>query len=608
MCGIVGYVGNDNTADVLLESLSRLEYRGYDSAGVALVCNDSLQVIRSYGRIFNLKQKMPHGIMATTGIGHTRWATHGKPSEANAHPHRDCTGKIAVVHNGIIENYKELKDMLLARGHKFASETDTEVVSHLLEDNYTGDMQRALLETIKQLRGSFALAIVSQDEPGKIYAARKDSPLVIGVGEGQYYLASDVTAFLKHTRKALFLEDGDVAVLSQDGVRLMDFEGREVFRGIKAIDWDLEAAEKAGYDHFMLKEIHEQPTSLKAVIAGRLDELKGNVNIKEITLTEEQIRNIRHIIIIGCGTSYHAGMMGRYVIEELTDLPVSIEIGSEFRYSHYPLDESTLVIAISQSGETADTLAAVKDAMRNGSHVIGITNVVGSTLSREADNTIYMLSGPEIGVAATKTFTAQVVVVYMIAIMLARARGSISIGKAGKLIRAIKSLPQKAQLVLDIESKIADTASLFSKSGCYFLVGRHLNFPVALEGALKIKEISYVISEGFAAGELKHGPLALLTTGVPVIAIATESELYDKMISNIREIKARDATVIAVASESDTSVEQVADLAIRIPDSCEYISPILSSIALQLFAYYVALARGCPIDKPRNLAKSVTVE
>ncbi|BAI60876.1 glucosamine--fructose-6-phosphate aminotransferase [isomerizing] [Methanocella paludicola SANAE] len=608
MCGIVGYVGNDNTAEVLLESLSRLEYRGYDSAGVALVCNGSLQVIRSYGRIFNLRQKMPHGIMATMGIGHTRWATHGKPSEANAHPHRDCTGRIAVVHNGIIENYKELKDMLLARGHTFTSETDTEVVSHLLEDNYTGDMQRALLETVRQLKGSFALAIVNQDEPGKIYAARKDSPMVIGIGEGQYFLASDVTAFLKHTRKALFLEDGDVAILSHEGVRLMDFEGREVFRSIKAIEWDLEAAEKAGYDHFMLKEIHEQPTSLKAAIAGRLDELKGNVNIKEITLTEEQIRNIRHIVIIACGTSYHAGMMGRYVIEELTDLPVSIEIGSEFRYSHFPLDESTLVIAISQSGETADTLAAVKDAMRNGSHVIGITNVVGSTLSREANDIIYMLSGPEIGVAATKTFTAQVVVMYMIAIMLARARGSISIGKASKLIRAIKTLPQKSQLVLDMEAKIAETASLFSKSGCFFLVGRHLNFPVALEGALKIKEISYVMSEGFAAGELKHGPLALLTTGVPVIAIATESELYDKMVSNIREIKARDATVIAVASESNRSVEQVADLAIRVPDSCEYISPILSSIVLQLFAYYVALARGCPIDKPRNLAKSVTVE
>jgi glucosamine--fructose-6-phosphate aminotransferase (isomerizing) len=608
MCGIVGYVGNGNTSDVLIESLSRLEYRGYDSAGVALVCEDSLRVIRAYGRIFNLKEKMPRSIIATTGIGHTRWATHGRPSEVNAHPHKDCTGNIAVVHNGIIENYRELKDMLVARGHKFASETDTEVVSHLMEDNYTDDMVRALLETVKQLKGSFALAIVNKDVPGKIFAARKDSPMVIGIGEGQLFLASDVTAFLKHTRKAMFLEDGDIAVLSQDGVRLMDFEGNEVFREIKTIEWNLEAAEKAGYEHFMLKEIHEQPTSLKAVIAGRLDEIKGQVNLKEVTLTEEQVQNIKRIIIIACGTSYHAGMMGRYVLEELTDLPVSIEIGSEFRYSHSRLDESTLIIAISQSGETADTMAAVKDAMRNGAHVIAITNVVGSTISREASDTIYMLSGPEIGVAATKTFTAQVVVMYLLAIMLGRARQNISARKASKIIRALKSLPQKAQLVLDMDEQIAEMSGLFNHSNSFFLVGRHLNYPVALEGALKIKEISYVISEGYAAGELKHGPLALLTTKVPVIAIATGSELYDKVVSNIREIKARDATVIAIASESNKSIDQVADLVLRVPDACEYISPIMSSIVLQLFAYYAALARGCPIDKPRNLAKSVTVE
>jgi len=608
MCGIVGYVGNGDTADLLLESLSRLEYRGYDSAGVALVCSDSLRVIRSYGRIYNLKDKMPQGLIATTGIGHTRWATHGKPSEANAHPHRDCTGKIAVVHNGIIENYKELKEMLIARGHKFQSETDTEVVSHLLEDNFTGDMQRALQETVKQLKGSFAMAIVHQEEPGKIFAARKESPMVIGIGDGQYFLASDVTAFLKYTRKVVFLQDGDIAILSQDGVRLTGFDGMEVFRDIKTIEWDLEAAEKAGYEHFMLKEIHEQPTSLKAAIAGRLDELKGDVIFKELSLTEEQIRNIDHIIIIGCGTSYHAGMMGRYIMEELTDLPVFIEIGSEFRYSHYGLDENTLVIAISQSGETADTLAAVKDAMRNGARSLAITNVVGSTLSREADDTIYMLSGPEIGVAATKTFTAQVVVLYMIAILLGRVRGTVSAGKGHKLIRALKSLPQKAEQVLELDSCIAEISRLFKNSESFFLVGRHLNYPVALEGALKIKEISYVMSEGFAAGELKHGPLALLTTGVPVIAIATDGELYDKVVSNIREIKARDATVVAIASESNKSIEQVADMAIRIPDACEYTSPIISTIVLQLFAYYVALARGCPIDKPRNLAKSVTVE
>jgi glucosamine--fructose-6-phosphate aminotransferase (isomerizing) len=608
MCGIVGYVGNGNTTDVLLESLLRLEYRGYDSAGVALVSDGNLKVIKSYGRIFNLKNKIPGKMLASAGIGHTRWATHGKPSEVNAHPHKDCTGKIAVVHNGIIENYHELKDMLIARGHKFLSETDTEVVSHLIEEHYTNDTCRALQEAIKQLKGSFALAVVNEEEPDKVFAARMESPMVLGIGDDQFFLASDVTAFLRFTRKAVFMEDGDMAVLTRNGINLMDFEGREVQRKVKLIEWDLEAAEKAGYEHFMLKEIHEQPRSLKAAIAGRLDELKGNVILDEVSLTEEQIRDIKRIIIIACGTSYHAGMMGKYVMEELTDLPVSIDIGSEFRYSHSSLDANTLIIAISQSGETADTMAAVKDAARNGVHVIAITNVVGSTISREATDTIYMMSGPEIGVAATKTFTAQVVVMYMLAILLGRARGTVSAAKASKFIGALKSLPQKAQLVLDTDSQIAGIAKLYDRSSSFFLVGRHLNYPAALEGALKIKEISYVISEGFAAGELKHGPLALLTANVPVIAIATDSELYDKVVSNIREIKAREATVVAIASESNKSIDQLADIVFRVPDACEYISPIMSSIVLQLFAYYVALSRGCPIDKPRNLAKSVTVE
>jgi len=608
MCGIVGYVGDGNTTDVLLESLARLEYRGYDSAGIALICDGSLQVIKSYGRIFNLKAKLPVNLMSTAGIGHTRWATHGKPSELNAHPHKDCTGKIAVVHNGIIENYIELRALLTAHGHKFASETDTEVISHLIEENFAGDTPRALQETIKQLKGSFALAVVNEEEPGKIFAARKDSPMVIGIGEGQYFLASDVTAFLKHTKKAVFMDDGDMAILSKEGVKFTDFEGREIFHEVKTIEWDLEAAEKAGYEHFMLKEIHEQPQSLKNVISGRLDELKGEVILKEVSLTEEQIHNINRVIIIACGTSYHAGMMGKYIMEELTDIPVSIEIGSEFRYSHVGLDDNTLVIAISQSGETADTMAAVKDAAKSGIHVIAVTNVVGSTISREANDTIYMLSGPEIGVAATKTFTAQAVVMYMLSIYLGRARGTLSTEKASKLIGALKSLPQKAQQVLELDPEIKNISRLFIKSNAFFLIGRHLNYPVALEGALKIKEISYVLSDGFAAGELKHGPLALITTNVPVIAMATNSVLYDKVVSNIREIKARDATVVAIANESNTSIDQLADIVIRMPDACEYISPIMSSIVLQLFAYHVALCRGCPIDKPRNLAKSVTVE
>ncbi len=608
MCGIVGYVGNGDTADVLMESLLRLEYRGYDSAGVAMVSGGCLNVVKSYGRIFNLKAKLPYGMSATAGIGHTRWATHGKPSEANAHPHKDCTGKLAVVHNGIIENYHELREALIARGHTFTSETDTEVVSHLIEEHYTDDTCRALREAIKHLRGSFALAVVNEDEPDKIFAARMESPMVLGIGEGQLFLASDVTAFLKFTNRAVFMEDGDMAVLSPEGVALTDFDGREVCREVKTIEWDLEAAEKAGYEHFMLKEIHEQPRSLKAAIAGRLDELKGNVMLGELTLTPEQIRDIKRIIIIACGTSYHAGMMGKYVLEELTDLPASIDIGSEFRYSHSSFDPNTLVIAISQSGETADTMAAVKDAVRSGIHVIAVTNVVGSTISREATDTIYMMAGPEIGVAATKTFTAQVVVMYMLAIFLGRTRGTVSAGTASKLIRSLKSLPQKAQLVLDTDPQIAGIARMYDYSSSFFLVGRHLNYPAALEGALKIKEVSYVMSEGFAAGELKHGPLALLTTKVPVIAIATDSVLYDKVVSNIREIKAREATVVAIASESNRSIDHLADITVRVPDACEYISPIMSSIVLQLFAYYVALGRGCPIDKPRNLAKSVTVE
>jgi glucosamine--fructose-6-phosphate aminotransferase (isomerizing) len=608
MCGIVGYVGDGKTTDVLMDSLLRLEYRGYDSAGIALVCDGNMRVIKSFGRIFNLREKMPHDLVSTAGIGHTRWATHGKPSELNAHPHKDCTGKIAVVHNGIIENYQELKDMLVAKGHRFLSDTDTEVVSHLIEDNYAGDTYRALQESIKQIKGSFALAVINQDDPDRIFAARLQSPMVIGIGEGQYYLASDVTAFLKYTRKAVFLNDGDMAILSKDGMRLTDFNGNEIYRKITTIQWDLEAAEKAGYEHFMLKEIHEQPQSLKDAIAGRLDELKGQVMLKELTLTEEQIHDISRIIIIACGTSYHAGMMGKYIIEDLTDIPVVIEIGSEFRYSHSLVDKNTLIVAVTQSGETADTIAAVKDAAMKGAHVIAITNVVGSTISRDATDTVYMMAGPEIGVAATKTFTAQAVVMYMLAIYLGRARGSLSAEKATKIIEALKSLPQKAQQVLELDEKICEMTRLFNAANAFFLVGRHLNYPVALEGALKIKEVSYIISDGFAAGELKHGPLALITTNVPVIAIATDSAVYDKVVSNIREIKARDATVVAIASESNDNVDQLADLVIRVPDACEYISPIMSTIVLQLFAYYVALDRGCPIDKPRNLAKSVTVE
>ncbi|MCD1294922.1 glutamine--fructose-6-phosphate transaminase (isomerizing) [Methanocella sp. CWC-04] len=608
MCGIVGCIGTNNAAEALIDSLERLEYRGYDSAGVALVSSGELNVIKSKGRIFRLKDKMSSKIFSRTGIGHTRWATHGSPSDINAHPHTDCTGKIAVVHNGIIENYQELKNMLISRGHRFVSETDTEVLAHLIEEHYVGDTKLALREAISEVEGSYAIAVVNRDEPDKIFAARKDSPMVIGLGENNYYLASDVTAFVKHTRNAIFLHDGDMAVLTNNGVSITDFLDNPVMREVTLVEWDIEAAEKCGYDHFMLKEIHEQPKSLKDVMSGRLNEFTGDVELKEMTLTRAEIGSLKRVIIIACGTSYHAGMMGKYAIESVTDIPVSVEIGSEFRYSSNRVGPETLIIAISQSGETADTVAAIKDARKKGSNVIAITNVVGSTISREADSTIYMRTGPEIGVAATKTFTGQIAVIYMIALYLGRARGNISPEDARSIISEMKSLSQKSKLVLEKEEYIANIARMFVNAPSFFFVGRNLNFPAALEGALKLKEISYIYSEGFAAGELKHGPLALLTTNIPVVAIATRCPTYDKMVSNIKEIKARDASVIAIASECDNKISQFVDLVIKIPDAGEYASPVLSSIALQLFAYYVARFRGCPIDKPRNLAKSVTVE
>jgi glucosamine--fructose-6-phosphate aminotransferase (isomerizing) len=608
MCGIVGYVGSGNTADLLIRSLYRLEYRGYDSAGVAIMCDDGLKVIKSYGRILNLKHKIPSFLTATAGIGHTRWATHGKPSELNAHPHKDCTGKIAVVHNGIIENYKELKDMLEKRGHRIVSETDTEVISHLIEEFYTNDMCHAIRETAKQLKGSYAIAVVNKDYPDRVFAVRNESPLVIGIGEGQYFLASDVTGFLDHTRKAIFLEDGDMAVLSPEGISLMDMAGAPVNREITLIDWDLKATEKSGYEHYMLKEIHEQPRTLKDAYSGRINELTGEAVLGELSIDENHAKSIKGIFIIACGTSYHAGMMGKYVLEELTDIPVSIDISSEFRYGHVHIDQDTLIIALSQSGETADTIAAVKEASRKGAHIVAITNVVGSTITRESTDTIYMRTGPEIGVAATKTFTSQVLILYLLAIYLGNKRGTLNAEKASNLIRAIKGVPQKVQQVLELDKQIAEVAKYLSSSKALFLIGRHLNYPAALEGALKIKEISYILSDGFAAGELKHGPLALIMADVPVVAIATDCRTYTKTVSNILEIKARDAPVIAIASDGNLSIDKLTDMVIHVPNGCEYTSPIMSSIVLQLLAYYIALYRGCPIDKPRNLAKSVTVE
>jgi glucosamine--fructose-6-phosphate aminotransferase (isomerizing) len=608
MCGIVGYIGNGNTKDMLIDSLGMLEYRGYDSAGIALAGLDELKIIKTCDRVAKLREIVPATFFASSGIGHTRWATHGKPSDINAHPHRDCTGLIAVVHNGIIENYQELKDMLTARGHLFISETDSEVVSHLVEEFYQGDMKTALVETVKRLQGSFALVVVNENVPDKLFAVKKDSPLTIGISDGQCFVASDMMAFLKYTRRVLFLKDGDIATITKDTVEVCDFAGTSVVRVPKYIDWNLKDIGKSGYDHYMLKEIHEQPVSLTDAMASRLNEKTGEVSLNELTLTPGQIRDVKRVIIVACGTSYHAGLIGKYAFERLTDLSLNVEIGSEFRYALGHLGPETLVIAISQSGETADTLAAVKEAVHKGSHVIAITNSYGSSITREASDTLYMQAGPEIGVAATKTFTTQVLLLYMLALYIGQARCVISPDEMRKFISSILALPQKVQRVFDQEPYIDEITRLFTKSDSLFFIGRNMDYPVALEGSLKLKEIAYVFSEGFAAGELKHGPIALITSKVPVIAITTRSNTYDKTVSNIKEIMARDATVIAVASESDETIGQLTDLVVRVPDACEYTSPVLSSIVLQLFSYYMALHRGCPIDRPRNLAKSVTVE
>ena len=608
MCGIVGYIGNGDTKNMLIDSLGMLEYRGYDSAGLALVCRDDLKIIKTCDRVAKLREIVPNSTFAVSGIGHTRWATHGKPSDINAHPHRDCTGKIAVVHNGIIENYRELKEMLVSRGHRFVSETDTEVVSHLIEEYYSGDMKNAITETVRRLKGSFALVVAHKDLPEKLFAVKNESPLVIGICKDQCFVASDAVAFLKYTKKIVTLEDRDIAIISRGMVNVYDFDGNAVERTPRTASWHAEEIGTGVYAHYMLKEIHEQPRTLSEVMANRLDDTIGNIDLPELSPVREALHNIRQIVIVACGTSYHAGIIGKYAMEQLLNMPVSVEIASEFRYALHNVGTDTLVIAITQSGETADTIAAAKEATHKGACVVAVTNAEGSSITRECRATIFMKSGIEIGVAATKTFTAQVLVLYLLALYLGKERGTLMPKEMAELMSSMRSLPQKVQRVLDEESYIKNMASLFSHASSMYFIGRSMNYPVALEGSLKLKEIAYVFSEGFAAGELKHGPIALITADVPVVAIMTRSSTYDKTASNVKEILARDAVVIAIASEGDNNIRQLANLVISVPNACEYTSPILSSVALQLFSYYIALLRGCPIDKPRNLAKSVTVE
>ncbi len=607
MCGIVGYIGKQDTVPILVDGLKRLEYRGYDSAGIA-VLNGEISVIRRLGKLKELESALLESTPAGfVGIGHTRWATHGKPSEENAHPHTDCTGGFAVVHNGIIENYSSLREELQAKGHTFDSETDTETIAHLVEENYKGDLLDAVKATIKQLKGSFAMAIISKHEPDRIIAARKDSPLVLGIGDGENFIASDIPAILGSTREVIFLNNDELVEVTGDGVNIFTFNDVAVDRDSFTVHWDFEAAEKRGYEDFMLKEIHEQPVAVKETIRSRFQ--KGKVVLETSSnLTDDMVKAISKIFIVACGTSYHAGLVGKNVIENWARIPVEVDVASEFRYRNPIINESTLVVAISQSGETADTLASLRGAKADGAKVFAISNVVGSSITREADGTVYTHAGPEIGVAATKTLVSQMAAIYVLSLYLAQVRGTLAQNEINNIIAELNELPEKMNELLKDINGIKSCAMEFSDCKSFLFLGRGIGVPVAMEGALKLKEISYIHAEGYAAGEMKHGPIALLERSVPVVVVATEGHTYEKVISNIQEVKARDAQVVAVATEGDKEIKNHADYVFYVPRTSELLSAIPAVVPLQLLAYYIAKIRGCNVDQPRNLAKSVTVE
>ncbi len=617
MCGIVGYIGPKPLVPVIIEGLKKLEYRGYDSAGVAVVRNGEVLVRRSSGKLINLAKSLAGDPLdGDYGIGHTRWATHGRPTEENAHPHRDCTGRIVVVHNGIIENYLELKTQLQEAGHRFVTETDTEVIAHLVESLLPGrTLPDAVSAALMRMRGSYALCIISADSPRTILAARSGPPLILGIGQGEYLIASDVPALLEHTRSMYFLRDGEMAVLTPEGVHLQSFEGHPLRLIPQEIKWSPEMAEKGGYRHFMLKEIHEQPRAIQDTIAGRISLESGQIFLDEAGLSADLAAGIANIHIVACGTSWHAGLVGKFVLEELTRIPVEVDYGSEFRYRDPILDAQSLVVAISQSGETADTLAAVREARVKKARVLSICNVVGSMLSRESNGTIYTRSGPEIGVASTKAFTCQLVVLFLLALYLAQMRNRISPRATSELLAELTRLPHYLQKMLTSGAVYEKTAKAMYKSDNCLYLGRGIHYPIALEGALKLKEISYIHAEGYPAGEMKHGPNALIDGNLPVVALAPRDRRnpksvlrYEKMISNIEEVRAREGIVIVAATEGDTRIAQLSDHVFYVPEITDHLSPILLIVPLQLLAYHIAVLRGCDVDQPRNLAKSVTVE
>ncbi len=609
MCGITGYIGPKNGITVAIDQLKRLEYRGYDSAGVAFPEGDGLRVIKSEGKIARLQELLTGAdTTAFAAVAHTRWATHGKPSHDNAHPHTDCTGKLAVVHNGIIENYLDLRKELQQNGHAFSSETDTEVIAHLLEEAYEGNLLEALRKAICRIKGSFAVAALATTSPDCIVVARKDSPLVIGVGKGENFIASDIPAVMNYTRDVIIMEDNELAEITCDGIKLITSDGVPFERVPMHVTWDDAAAEKGGYDHFMLKEIHEEPRTLRDTLRGHITS-DGHVTFPELNITTEQLNSFQRIIICACGTAYHAGMVGKIFFEKLLRRPVDTWFASEFRYGDPMVDESTLAIIISQSGETADTLAALRECKKLGATTLSIVNVVGSSIARESDHVLYTYAGPEICVASTKAYITQLAVLYLIGVYLAQLEGRITDELAAHYVQGIKALDKNVEDVLKQEDEIKFLADKLYKSTCFFYLGRGFDFAVSLEAALKLKEISYIHAEAYPAGEMKHGPLALVEEGVTVVCFALQPNTFDKMISNVKEVKARDGYVLAVGHQRDYDLlSQVADSVLVIPDCPPEFAPLVSIVPMQILAYYIALLRGCSIDQPRNLAKSVTVE
>jgi glutamine---fructose-6-phosphate transaminase (isomerizing) len=614
MCGIIGYIGSKQVVPVLIDGLRRLEYRGYDSAGVAVVHDGRVELRRAAGKLSRLADAIDaQPITGDYGVGHTRWATHGRPTEENAHPHRDCTGQIVVVHNGIIENYLELKRELQREGHRFVTETDTEIVAHLIEREMKGhSLEVAVRRSLLLLRGLFALVVISADDLGKIVAVRNGPPIIVGLGEDEFFVASDIPAILSHTRDVVFLGDEEMAVITRHGVEFTDFAGTPVSKATQRVMWDPVMAEKAGYRHFMLKEIYEQPRAAEETILGRLSLDTGKVFLEELNISEADLRSIERIAIVACGTSWHAGLVGKYIIEQLTGVPVEVDYGSEFRYRQPIVDSRTLTVVITQSGETADTRAALSEARSRGARSLAICNVVGSMVTREAEGTIYTHAGPEIGVASTKAFTSQLVALQLLALYLAQVRNSLSPDAARTHIQALLELPKLLERTLKTSPKVEEIAGRLYGRSDFLYLGRGINFPIALEGALKLKEISYIHAEGYPAGEMKHGPIALIDEQVPVVAIAPRDDVFDKMFGNIQEAKARGGSIVALTTEGHDKLSSVLDPAndftVSVPQATPLLMPILLVLPLQLLAYHVAVRRGCDVDQPRNLAKSVTVE